>query len=125
VHSSRALALPKISKNLVAYMKGLVAVSPYNHDPFDSRAKGPEHASAKALKWLKPLNKLKNEPNMAYFKHMLLVGPWYSEAPRPERKQSADDEEDLPAGGGACAGTIDEEHGNGGAYNGLPGLALY
>jgi hypothetical protein len=63
--SGRALpAVPKISKNLVAYMAGLVAVSPYKHGPFDSRAKGvAEHASAEVMK---NLNKLKNEPCMTY-----------------------------------------------------------
>jgi hypothetical protein len=39
-------------------MEGLVAMSPYKHGQFNSRAKGvTEHASAEALKWL---NKLKN-----------------------------------------------------------------
>ena len=33
-------AIPKISKHLVAYMEGLVAVSPYMHGVFDPRAKG-------------------------------------------------------------------------------------
>jgi hypothetical protein len=37
---STLLAVPKVSKNLVAYLAGLVAVSPYKHGPFDSRAKG-------------------------------------------------------------------------------------
>jgi hypothetical protein len=37
---SALLAVPKISKNLIAYMAGLVAVSPYGHGPFNSRAKG-------------------------------------------------------------------------------------
>ena len=53
-------AIPKISKHLVAYMAGLVAVSPYKNGPFDSRAKGvAEHAAAEAYN---QLNKLKNEP---------------------------------------------------------------
>jgi hypothetical protein len=53
-------AISKISKKLVTYMVGLVAVSPYKHGQFYSCAKGvAENASAEALKWL---NKLKNEP---------------------------------------------------------------
>ena len=43
-------AIPKISKQLVAYMAGLVAVSPYTNGPFDSRTKGvAEHAATEAL----------------------------------------------------------------------------
>ena len=43
-------AIPKISKHLVAYMAGLVAVSPYTNGPFDSRTKGvAEHAATEAL----------------------------------------------------------------------------
>ena len=42
-------AIPKISKHLVAYMAGLVAVSPYKNGPFDSRAKGvAEHAASRS-----------------------------------------------------------------------------
>jgi hypothetical protein len=66
--------VPKISKtrNLVAYMVGPVAASPYKLAPFDSRAKGvKEHASAKAMKNLSCLNKLKNEPYMAYLQYKL------------------------------------------------------
>jgi hypothetical protein len=33
-------AVPKISKNLVAYMAALVAVSPYKHGPFDFSCQG-------------------------------------------------------------------------------------
>ena len=33
-------AVPKQSKHLVAYMEGLLAVSPYVNGPFDSHAKG-------------------------------------------------------------------------------------
>jgi hypothetical protein len=84
--SGRALpAVPKISKDLVmaclVAVAGLVAVSPYRHGPFNSRAKGVTehwHASAEAMK---NLNKLKNKPFMAYLKHKL--GEWYSKAPRP------------------------------------------
>ena len=43
-------AVPKLSQNFVAYIQGLVALSPYQNGPFDSRAKGvAEHASAEAL----------------------------------------------------------------------------
>jgi hypothetical protein len=53
--SGRALpAVPKISKDLDAYMAGVVALSPYRHGPFNlnSRAKGVTehwHASAEAM----------------------------------------------------------------------------
>jgi hypothetical protein len=83
--------------------------------------------SAEGLKWL---NKLKNEPFVAYLKRK--VGQWYCEAAgikvrlgaQGRRKQPADDEEDVPAEGGAGAGAIEEEQGDGGSDNGLPGLAL-
>jgi hypothetical protein len=92
-------AVGKISKNLVTYMAGLVAVSPYKHGPFDSRAKGvAKHSSAEAME---NLNKLKNEPYIAYLKRKL--GEWYCEASRPLRKQPVDEEEE-PTGGGAGAG---------------------
>ena len=66
-------AVPKISKHLVAYMAGLVAVSPYKHGAFDPRAKGiAEQAATEAFN---NLNKLKNEPYMAYLKRKL--GEWY------------------------------------------------
>jgi hypothetical protein len=79
------LAVPKLSKHLVAYMEGLLAVSPYVNGPFDSRAKGVSDAVAAAA--LSDLNKLANEPEpyMAYLKRKL--GEWYRKAPRPERKQ--------------------------------------
>jgi hypothetical protein len=65
----RLLQLPKISRNLVAYMAGLVAVSSYKNGPFYFRAKGVvEHASAEAMK--NP-NKNKNKPYMAYLKRKL------------------------------------------------------
>ena len=40
-------AVPKLSKHLVAFIKGLLAVSPYVNGPFDSRAMG----VAKAVKY--------------------------------------------------------------------------
>ena len=89
-------AVPKLSKHLVAYMEGLLAVSPYVNGPFDSRAKGVAEAVAAAA--LSDLNQLANEPYMAYLKHKL--GGWYREAPRPARKQPAvDADEPAPAAG--------------------------
>jgi hypothetical protein len=75
-------AVPKLSKHLVAYMEGLLAVSPYVNGPF---AKGVAEAVAAAA--LSDLNQLANEPYMAYLQRKL--GEWYSEAPRPARKQPA------------------------------------
>jgi hypothetical protein len=41
IKSGAALkAVPKLSKHLVPYMEGLLAVSPYVNGPFDSHAKG-------------------------------------------------------------------------------------
>ncbi len=92
------LQLPKMSRNLVAYMAGLVAVGSYKNGPFDSRAKGVvEHASTEAMK--NP-NKNKNKPYMAYLKHKL--GEWYKEAQGLMHKQPVDDEEE-PKGGCAVA----------------------
>ena len=89
-------AVPKLSKHLVAYMEGLLAVSPYVNGPFDSRAKGVAEAVAAAA--LSDLNQLANEPYMAYLKRKL--GEWYSEAPRPASKQPAvDADEPAPAAG--------------------------
>ena len=86
-------------------MEGLVAVSPYKDGPFDSRAKGvAEHAANN-------LNKLKNEPYMAYLKSKL--GEWYSEAQQPLRKEPAADDEEEPAASAAAAGEDEEEQGDG------------
>jgi hypothetical protein len=75
-------------------MEGLLVVSPYVNGPFDSRAKGV--AEAVAATALSNLNQLANEPFMAYLKRKL--GEWYSEAPRPARKQPAvDADEPAPA----------------------------
>ena len=51
-------AVPKLSKHLVAYMEGLLAVSPYVNGPFDSRAKSVAEAVADAA--LSDLNQLAN-----------------------------------------------------------------
>ena len=56
-------AVPKLSKNLVAYM---LAVCPYVNCPFDSRAKGVAEAVASAA--LADLNKLANKIYMASLK---------------------------------------------------------
>jgi hypothetical protein len=88
--------VPKLSKHLVAYMEGLLAMSPYVNGPFDSRAKGV--AEAVAATALSDLNQLANEPYMAYLKRKL--GEWYREAPRPACKQPAvDADEPAPAAG--------------------------
>jgi hypothetical protein len=102
----------------------IIAVSPYKHGPFDSRAKDVgENASAEAMK---NLSKLKNEPDMAYLKCKLRE--WYHEAQRPLRKQPADDDEEpmggcAGAGGGGTAGEAEAEDGgdtgNGGAAMGI------
>jgi hypothetical protein len=87
-------AVPKLSKHLVAYMEGLLAVSPYVNGPFDSHAKG-------------------NEPYMAYLRHKL--GEWYSEAPRPARKQPVvDADEPAPAAGDQEEATEVDAHSGGG-----------
>jgi len=98
-------------------MEGLLAVSPYVHGCFDARAKGVAEAVAAAA--LSDLNKLANEPYMAYLKRKL--GEWYREAPRPARKQpvvDADEPEpadvdpedatdaDAPSGGGDGGGLV-------------------
>jgi hypothetical protein len=81
-------AVLKRFKHLVAYMEGLLAISPYVNGPFDSRAKG--------VAALLDLNQLANEPFMAYLKSKLRK--WYSKAPRPASKQSAVDvDEPAPA----------------------------
>ena len=69
-------AVPKLSKNLLAYM---LAVCPYVNCPFDSRAKGVAEAVASAA--LADLNKLANKPYMASLKRKL--EEWYSEALKP------------------------------------------
>jgi hypothetical protein len=80
-------AVPKLSKRLVAYMEGLLAVSLYVNGPFDSRAMGVAEAVSAAA--LLDLNQLANEPCMAYLKRKL--GGWYREPPRPAHKQPAVD----------------------------------
>jgi hypothetical protein len=109
------MAVPKLSKQLVAYMEGLLAVSHYVNGPFNSRAKGVAEAVAAAA--LSDLSQLANEPYMAYLKRKL--GEWYRKAPRPAHKQpavdadepapAADDQEeatdaDAPSGGGDGGG---------------------
>jgi hypothetical protein len=84
----------KLSKHLAAYVEGLLAVSPYVNDPFNSRAKGVVEAVAAAA--FSDLNQLANEPYMAYLE--LKLGELYHEAPRPAHKQPAVDADDsVPA----------------------------
>ena len=74
-------AVPKQSKHLVAYMEGLLAVSPYVNGPFDSHAKGVAVlAEAVAAAALSDLNQLANKLYMAYVKRKL--GEWYREPAR-------------------------------------------
>ena len=73
-------AIPKISKHLVAYMEGLVAVSPYKDGPFDSRAKGvAEHAATEAFNNLNKLHGL-HQGDLLFNKSILcaclLVEQW-------------------------------------------------
>ena len=113
-------AIPKISKHLVAYMEGLVAVSPYQDGPFDSRAKGvAEHTSAEAFNLL---NKLNNEPYMAYLKRKL--GEWYREAPKPERKQPVPDDKEELEPDGRPTGEDEEALEEGGGAGGDVGYLL-
>ena len=99
-------------------MAGLGAVSPYMGGPFDPRVKGiVEQAATQAFN---NLNRLKNEPYMAYLKRKL--GEWYREAPKPERQQpEADDEEDEPAPGDDPAAEAEDGEGGGGADGGHGG----
>jgi hypothetical protein len=86
--------VPKLSKYLVSYMEGLLAVSPNVNGPFDSQSKGVAESVAAAA--LSDLSQLANEPYMAYLKRKL--GEWHSEAPRPASKQPAvDADEPAPA----------------------------
>jgi hypothetical protein len=64
-------------------MEGLLALSPYVNCPFNSRAKGVTESVAAAA--LSDLNKLANEPYMAYLKRKLWE--WCHEATRPVHKQ--------------------------------------
>ena len=83
-------AVPKLSKHIVAYMEGLLAVSRHVNSPFDSRPKGVAEALSAAA--LSDLNQLANEPYMAYLKRKL------EEAPGPARKQpTVDVDEPAPA----------------------------
>jgi hypothetical protein len=86
-------AVPKISKQLVAYLEGLLAVSPYANGFCYSRAKGV--AEAAATEAFKILNLRTNEAYMHYLKRKL--GEWYREAPRPVRRQPPVPDEDEPA----------------------------
>jgi hypothetical protein len=70
-----------------------------------------EHAFAEAMK---NLNKLKNEPYMAYLQHKL--GEWYSEAPGPCPTAT------VHATSG-CQGLVKEEPEEGGAGAGAGGSA--
>jgi hypothetical protein len=110
-------AIPKISKHLVAYMEGLVAVSPYKDGTFDDRATGvAEHAYTQAFN---NLNKIKNEPYMIYLKRKL--GEWYREAPKPLRREPVADEEEEPGAGAAATGGGEEEQEAGGDAGGENG----
>ena len=108
-------AVPKISKPLVAYLEGLLAVSPFANGYFDSRAKGV--AELAAAEGLKNLNELSNERYMQYLKRKL--GEWYREAPRPARKQPVldEDEPEAEAGDTEEAPDTEEAHvGDGGGF---------
>jgi hypothetical protein len=81
--------------HLVAYLEGLLVMSPYVNAPFDSHAKGVAVlAEAVAAAALSDLNQLSNEPYMAYLKRKL--GEWYGKAQRPAHEQPAVDV-DKPA----------------------------
>ena len=54
-------AVPKLSKHLVAYMEGLLTVSPYVNGPFDSRAKGVTEAVAAAALSARDLNRVRKQ----------------------------------------------------------------
>ena len=74
-------AVPKQSKHLVAYMEGLLAVSPYVNGPFDSHAKGVAVvAEAVAAAALSDLKHLANGLYIDYLKHKF--GEWYREPAR-------------------------------------------
>ena len=97
-------AVPKLSKHLVAYMEGLLAVSRYVNGPFDSHAKGVAVlAEAVAAAALSDLKHLANELYIDYLKHKL--GEWYREPARgPKTRPQAlepavDADEPAPAAG--------------------------
>jgi hypothetical protein len=69
--------VPKLSKHLVAYMEGLLAVSPYVNGPFYSSAKGVAEPVAAAT--LSDLNQLGNEP---YYMTYLKRWSWVPRGPK-------------------------------------------
>ena len=93
-----APACPKISKHLVAYMEGLVAVAPYLRGTADPSAQG--FAEAVAAEAFDRLNAVKKAQYMDFLKRKL--GEWYRAAPKGLRPAPAPevDEPDLPRAGG-------------------------
>ena len=119
-------AIPKISKHLVAYMEGLVAVSPYKDGTFDDRATGvAEHAYTQAFN---NLNKIKNEPYMIHLKRK--IGEWYRVVIARLQNLCARnpwalaDEEEDPGAGAAATGEDEEEQEAGGDAGGENGGVL-
>lgn len=93
--SGRALhAVPKISKLLVAYLQGLVAVSPYFRGTADPRAAG--FAEEVAVQTFDRLNKVTKKDYMDFLQRKL--GEWYRGAPKAAvPKTAVRTEHDDPA----------------------------
>jgi len=95
--------VPKISKNFVAYIAGMLVTAPYAARSGDRRVNGLAEAHADAV--YKFLNLVTDEAFTSYLKRKL--GEWYAAAPKMDRcapGEEADEEapgEEGAGGGGA------------------------
>ena len=111
-------AVPKISKHVVAYLEGLVAVPPYARCTADPRATGLAEGVADAV--FDQLNKARKKDYMNFLKRKL--GEWYRAALQgvlsqgPVWREEEGPEEPVPS----AAGTAGTEDGESTADYGLP-----
>ena len=96
-------AVPKISKNLVAYLAGLFVVTPYAAGSGDTRAAGLAEAHADVV--VKYLKLVSDADYTAYLQRKLVE--WYAAAPKSDRRAPAGEEANKEApdageGGRGC-----------------------
>ena len=90
--------MPKISKNLVAYIAGMLVTAPYAIGAGDTRVAGLAEAHADAV--LKYLNLVSDTDFTAFLKRKLVE--WYAAAPKNDRRAAPGEEadEEAPVEGG-------------------------
>ena len=88
-------AVQKISKNLVAYITGMLLTAPYAIEAGDTRAAGLAEAHADAV--LKYLNLVSNTDFTAFLKRKLVE--WYAAVPKNDSRAAPVEEADEEAPG--------------------------